>query len=92
MFTVTLWSTTDVYLQFTSLSVYGELIHKMHDTLKEKKKTNATSGSTKYRNLLPKEYIWRDEIRDCEENPNFQLKFQAHSINIRLTITQNSPR
>lgn len=34
----------------------------------------------------------RDEMRDCEENPNFQLKFQAHSINTRLTITQNSAR
>ena len=31
-------------------------------------------------------------MRDCEENPNFQLKFQAHSTNIRLTIAQNSPR
>lgn len=70
--------------------MYGELIHKMHDTLKEK--TNATSGSTQYRNLLLKEYICRDENRDCEENPNFQLKFHAHSINIRLTIAQNNPR
>jgi len=62
----------------------------MHDTLKEK--TKATSGSTQYRNLLLKEYIWRDEIRECEENPNFQQKFQAHSLNIRLTTAQNSPR
>jgi hypothetical protein len=68
--------------------VYGELIHTTHDTLKEKK-TNATSGSTQYSNLLLKEYIGRDEIRDCEENPNFQLKFHAHSINIRLTTAQN---
>lgn len=39
-----------------------------------------------------KEYTWRDEIRICGKNPNFQLKFQAHSINTPLTIAQNSPR
>lgn len=62
------------------------------NALHVKEETNATCGSTQYRNLLLKQYTWGDEIRDCDENPNFQLKFQAHSINIRLTRAQNSPR
>ena len=51
-------------------------------TRKKKKKNKSHQRPYAVRNLLLKEYIWRDEIRDCEEYPNFQLKFHAHSINL----------